>query len=95
MDIRETFGANVRRLRLEAGLSQEALAEKMGVDRAYVSAIERGLQNATLLSIWHAALALKVRPVDLLNEAPQARRSQRRQDRIETERPRSGRKRSQ
>jgi transcriptional regulator with XRE-family HTH domain len=68
MDIREVFGANVRRYRLAARLSQEAVAERMGVDRAYISGIERGRQNATLLTIWQASQALKVRPVDLLNE---------------------------
>jgi Predicted transcriptional regulators len=68
MDIRRTFGANVRKYRLAAGLSQEAVAERMGVDRAYVSGIERGLQNATLLTIWQASQALHVRPVDLLDE---------------------------
>ena len=51
MDIRKVFGANVRVYRLAAGLSQEAVAVRMGVDRAYVSAIERGLQNVTLLTI--------------------------------------------
>lgn len=40
----------------------------MGVDRAYISAIERGLQNATLLSVWEIAQALEVRPVALLAE---------------------------
>lgn len=68
MDIRRTFGGNVRKYRLAAGLSQEAVAERMGVDRAYVSGIERGLQNATLLTIWQASQALGVRPVDLLDE---------------------------
>lgn len=68
MDIRKVFGANVRRYRLAAGLSQEAVAVRMSVDRAYVSGIERGQQNATLLTIWHAAEALGVRPVDLLDE---------------------------
>lgn len=68
MDIREIFGGNVRRYRQEAGLSQEAVAELMGVDRAYVSGIERGRQNVTLLTIWQTAQALKVRPVDLLDE---------------------------
>lgn len=68
MDIREIFGANVRRYRQGAGLSQEAVAVLMGVDRAYVSGIERGRQNVTLLTIWQIAQALKVRPVDLLEE---------------------------
>ncbi len=68
MDIRRVFGANVRRYRLAARLSQEAVAERMGVDRAHVSAIERGLQNATLLTILQAAQALSVRPAELLED---------------------------
>jgi transcriptional regulator with XRE-family HTH domain len=68
MDIRKIFGANVRKYRLQAGISQEAVAERMGVDRAFVSIIERGQQNATLLTIWEASQALGVRPADLLNE---------------------------
>ena len=66
MDIRRVFGANVRVYRLAAGLSQEAIAARMGVDRAYVSAIERGRQNATLLTIREVAQALGVRPADLI-----------------------------
>ena len=74
MDIRKVFGANVRAYRLAAGLSQEAVAVRMGVDRAYVSAIERGLQNATLLTIWEVAQALGVRPADLIVEpAPKSK----------------------
>ncbi|WP_291298488.1 helix-turn-helix domain-containing protein [Elioraea sp.] len=68
MDIRSVFGANVRRYRVAAGLSQEAVAVKMGVDRAYVSGMERGQQNVTLLTMWHLAKALKVKPADLLDE---------------------------
>lgn len=68
MDIRKLFGANVRRFRIAASLSQEAVAARMGVDRAYVSALERGAQNATLLSVWETAQALGVRPVELFTE---------------------------
>ncbi|WP_366937483.1 helix-turn-helix domain-containing protein [Bradyrhizobium sp.] len=68
MDIRRIFGANVRRYRVAAGLSQEAVAVKMGVDRAYVSGMERGQQNVTLLTMWHLAEALNVKPADLLDE---------------------------
>lgn len=71
MDIRRVFGANVRRYRLAAKLSQEAVAERMGVDRAHVSLIERGLQNATLLTLWEVSQALGVKPAALLDEAPQ------------------------
>ena len=69
MDIRKVLGGNVRRHRLALGLSQEAVAERMGVDRAYVSGIERGRQNATIISVWQASLALKVRPMDLLDDS--------------------------
>ena len=75
MDIRKVFGANVRVYRLAAGLSQEAVAVRMGVDRAYVSAIERGLQNVTLLTILQVAESLNVRPADLLVESVQKSRS--------------------
>jgi transcriptional regulator with XRE-family HTH domain len=68
MDIRQVFGENLRRFRVKAGLSQEAVAERMGVDRAHVSSMERGQQNVTLLTLWHTARALGVKPVDLLNE---------------------------
>ena len=68
MDIRKIFGANVRKYRLQAGISQEAVAERMGVDRAFISGIERGLQNATLLTILETSQALGVKPADLLNE---------------------------
>jgi transcriptional regulator with XRE-family HTH domain len=70
VDIRKLFGDNVRHYRLAAGLSQEAVAERMGVDRAYVSLIERGEQNATLLSVHEAAQALRVKPADLFADPP-------------------------
>jgi transcriptional regulator with XRE-family HTH domain len=68
MDIRETFGRNMRKFRLERGLSQEALAERMGVDRAHVSSMERGQQNVTLLTIWQAAQALERKAPEFLDE---------------------------
>ncbi len=43
------FGLNVRRRREAAGLSQEALAEKADLDRTYISGIERGTRNPTIL----------------------------------------------
>jgi len=72
MDIRRIFGANLRRYRVAAGLSQEAVAERMSVDRAHVSSMERGQQNVTLLTLWHASQAVGVRPAQLLDETPPA-----------------------
>lgn len=68
MDIRDVFGKNLKQYRLKAGLSQDALAVKMGVDRAHVSAMERGQQNVTIITLWHAALALGVKPAALLED---------------------------
>lgn len=68
MDIRKLFGLNLRRHRLAAGTSQEALAAEMGVDRAHVSSMERGQQNVTLTTLWSAAHALGVKPTALLDE---------------------------
>lgn len=49
MDARQVFGINVRRLRQERGLSQEEFGFAAGIDRTYVSGVERGLRNPTLL----------------------------------------------
>lgn len=68
MDIRKVFGLNMRRLRIAAGLSQEAAAEIIGVGRSHASSMERGQQNVTLLVIWHVAEALGCRAMDLLDE---------------------------
>lgn len=66
MDIRRVFGRNLKRFREKAGLSQDAVAVRMGVDRAHVSSMERGQQNVTLLTVWHLAQALEVSPAALL-----------------------------
>ncbi|OZB21964.1 MULTISPECIES: helix-turn-helix domain-containing protein [unclassified Acidiphilium] len=68
MDIRKLFGANLRRARLKAKLSQEAVAVTLGVDRAYVSSMELGKQNVTLLSLWAVCEGLKVSPASLFDE---------------------------
>lgn len=48
MDVRKRFGTNVRRLRRQLGLSQEAFALEAGIDRTYVSGVERGTRNPSL-----------------------------------------------
>jgi transcriptional regulator with XRE-family HTH domain len=69
MDIRQIVGGNMRRYRLAAGLSQEEVAIRMGVDRAYISGIETGRRNPTVLTLWHAALALNTKPAALLDDS--------------------------
>jgi transcriptional regulator with XRE-family HTH domain len=74
MDICGVFGANLRKHRLAAGLAQEALAAKVGVERAHISAMERGQQNVTLVTLWRVAEALGVPPSTLVMPLPSARR---------------------
>jgi transcriptional regulator with XRE-family HTH domain len=45
-------------LRKAAGISQAELANRMGVDRAYVSGLELGQRNPTIVTLWHIAKAL-------------------------------------
>ncbi|EAO4574714.1 helix-turn-helix transcriptional regulator [Salmonella enterica] len=60
--IQALFGAHLKELRLQAGLSQEAFADKCGLDRTYVSGIERGVRNPTLevISILAAGLEIEI-----------------------------------
>jgi transcriptional regulator with XRE-family HTH domain len=60
------FGAKMKRRRLELELSQERLAEAAGLDRSYVSAIERGEHLPSLNVIVKLAHALGVPPADLI-----------------------------
>ncbi|TVS07142.1 MAG: XRE family transcriptional regulator, partial [Rhodobacteraceae bacterium] len=55
MDIRVVFARNLKRYRENRGLTQAALAAAMDVDRAHVSAMERGQQNVTLLTLGKVA----------------------------------------
>ena len=73
MDIREVFGANLQYFREKAGLSQAALADRMGVDRAHISAMDRGQQNVTIITLWHVAEALDVKPAELLDDQRKSR----------------------
>lgn len=64
----QLFGDIVRTLRQSKGLSQEALADRAGLHRTYISLLERGLRNPSLTVIQQLAAALKVRLVDLVKD---------------------------
>ncbi|MEX0678889.1 MAG: helix-turn-helix transcriptional regulator [Pirellulales bacterium] len=66
-DILGRFGLKVRDLRTARGLSQEVFAAKCGLDRTYVSGIERGRRNVALRNIEAIAKALGVGIDDLFN----------------------------
>ena len=64
-DHRIAFGGRVRALRLERGLSQEELAHIAGLDRTYVSGVERGQRNIGLDNIHKLSDALRVEACEL------------------------------
>lgn len=66
MDIRKQVGLNMRRLRAEKGWSQEELAFETGMHRTYISGIERGVRNPTIVVVEKIATKLGVGPAKLL-----------------------------
>jgi len=60
MSIQERFGSNVRKLRLEKGLSQEKLALLAELDRTYIPSIESGKRNVSITVAEKLAVALGV-----------------------------------
>jgi transcriptional regulator with XRE-family HTH domain len=60
-DIAKQFGQRVRKARQKQNLSQEALAAKADIDRAFLSGIERGVENPTLFTIQAIADALETK----------------------------------
>ena len=60
MDIVKVFGDNLKKYRTQLGLSQEAFAEKCGLHRTYISAIERYRRSIALENVQRIADALEV-----------------------------------
>ena len=66
MDMRKLVGRHVKRIRLERGLTQEALADMCGHSQQYISDLERGKRNPTVVSVYEIAQALGVTHLDLM-----------------------------
>jgi transcriptional regulator with XRE-family HTH domain len=66
MRLRQILAQNLKRLRGERGLSQEALADSAGLDRTYISALERERYSATVDTIEKLAGVMDVEPHELL-----------------------------
>ena len=64
MDLRQRFATNLRRIRNDRGVSQEGLANEAGVDRAYLSRVERGVTHVGLEIIGKLSDVLKVEPAE-------------------------------
>ena len=70
-ELQVTVGRRVRRLRLERGISQEALARDVEMHRTYLGGVERGERNLTLRSVERLAERLGVPVRDLIGDGPE------------------------
>ena len=66
MDMRKLVGRRVKRIREEKNLTQEQLAELSGFSQQYISGLEHGHRNPTIVSLFELAQALGVSHVDLV-----------------------------
>jgi transcriptional regulator with XRE-family HTH domain len=67
MDMRRLVGRNVRRIRQEKGLTQEQLAEISGFSQQYISGLEQGQRNPTIVSLYELTTALDVSHMELVS----------------------------
>ncbi len=73
MDMRRLVGRNVKKLREERGLTQEQFADLSGFSQQYISSLEQGHRNPTVITLYELAMALGVSHVELV-KPPQSRR---------------------
>lgn len=66
MDMRKLVGRNFARLRRAKGLTQEQVEERSGFSQQYLSSLERGRRNPTVITLYELARALDVSHVELL-----------------------------
>ncbi len=72
MDMRRLLGRNAKRARVDAQLTQEQLSERSGFSQQYISDLERGLRNPTIVSLYELAHALHTTPVALISPDEEA-----------------------
>lgn len=66
MDMRKLVGDNCARIRKERGYTQEELAERTGLTQQYLSDLERGKRNPTIVTVYEISQALGVSHLDML-----------------------------
>lgn len=66
MDMRRLVGRNLARLRQERGLTQEQVAERSGFSQQYLSGLERGRRNPTIVTLYELAKAINADYLDLV-----------------------------
>lgn len=65
MDMRILVGQNFRRLRAKAGLTQEEVAERSGFSQQYISGLESGRRNPTVVTVFELAQAVGASPIEM------------------------------
>lgn len=73
MDMRKLVGSNFARLRREKGLTQEEVETRSGYSQQYLSSLERGRRNPTIITLYELAQALGVSHVDLVTPTDDAK----------------------
>jgi transcriptional regulator with XRE-family HTH domain len=66
MELSRQLGAKIQKLRIKQGLSQEELAFESGLHRTYISHVERGSRNITVIGLFKIAKGLQVDPAQIL-----------------------------
>jgi transcriptional regulator with XRE-family HTH domain len=66
MNVAKRLGARIQKLRMDQGLSQEELAFEADLHRTYISHVERGSRNITVLALCKIAKGLKIEPYEIL-----------------------------
>lgn len=74
MDMRRLVGRNVLRIRKSKGLTQEELAGISGFSQQYISGLEKGQRNPTVVTVYELSLALGVNYIELLKPDAKAKR---------------------
>ena len=74
MDMRRLVGRNVLRIRKSKGITQERLAEISGFSQQYISGLEKGQRNPTVVTLYELSLALGVNFIELLKPDARAKK---------------------
>ncbi|MFN3213748.1 MAG: helix-turn-helix domain-containing protein [Henriciella sp.] len=72
MDVRVIVGANFARIRKEKGLTQERVEELSGFSQQYISGLEKGQRNPTIVTVYELSVALDVHFLELLSPEPKS-----------------------
>jgi transcriptional regulator with XRE-family HTH domain len=73
MDMRKLVGENVKRIRHMRGLTQEQFADISGFSQQYISGLEQGRRNPTVVTLYELAMALEVSHMELIRPERQTK----------------------